>query len=149
MRPWRASLLHSKQSGSMRLSSARAPRRGRRCSSPSRCFTIGSACTQPWATARRLRRGPAWRQSPYQRRPDILIYPFHTKGEAQNERGNRGPRLRCAMREYRHIYDRRDRQELHALNPYAGELWAKALEQAVEKAGIAGQPWFVTIIDDD
>ena len=24
---------------------------------------LGSACTQPWATARRLRRGPAWRRS--------------------------------------------------------------------------------------
>src|SRR5215210_7012932 len=64
----------------MRLGSAPAPRRGRRCSSTSRYFTIGSACTQPWATARRLRRGPAWRQSPSERRPDILIYPLHTKG---------------------------------------------------------------------
>jgi len=45
-----------------------------------RSCTTDSACTPPWATARRLRRGPAWRQSPYERRPDILIYPLHTKG---------------------------------------------------------------------
>src|SRR5829696_779245 len=28
-----------------------------------------------------------------------------------NERGNSGPRLRCAMREYRHVYHRQDRRE--------------------------------------
>src|SRR3954451_5375899 len=80
MRPWRASLLHSKQSRSMRPSSARAPRRGLRCSSTSRCFTIGSACTQPWATEPRPRLAPAWRRSPCARQPDILISPLHTKG---------------------------------------------------------------------
>src|SRR5215207_4258169 len=64
----------------MRLGSAPAPRQGRPCSSLSRCFTIGSACTQPWATALRLRRGPAWRPSPCALRRDILIYPLHTKG---------------------------------------------------------------------
>src|SRR5215210_5641433 len=42
--------------------------------------TTGSACTQPWATALRLRRGPAWRRSPCALRRDILIYPLHTKG---------------------------------------------------------------------
>src|SRR3954463_3437285 len=80
MRPWRASLLHSKQSRSMRPSSARAPRRGLRCSSTSRCFTIGSACTQPWDTEPRPRLAPAWRRSPCARQPDILIAPLHTKG---------------------------------------------------------------------
>src|SRR3954469_3634871 len=80
MRPWRASLLHSKQSRSMRPSSVRAPRRGRRCSSPSRSFTIGSACTRPWDTEPRPRLAPAWRPSPYAQRRDILIYPLHTKG---------------------------------------------------------------------
>src|SRR3954451_11679548 len=80
MRPWRASLPRSKQSGSMRLGSAPAQTRGRRCSSISRCSTIGSGCTQPWATALRLRRGPAWRRSPCALRRDILIYPLHTKG---------------------------------------------------------------------
>src|SRR3954470_17257792 len=79
MRPWRASLPRSKQSGSMRLGSAPAQTRGRRCSSISRCSTIGSGCTQPWATALRLRRGPAWRRSPCALRRDILIYPLHTK----------------------------------------------------------------------
>jgi len=62
--------------------------------------------------------------------------------------GESGVRLRCAMREYRHVYDRRDRQELHALNPYAGAIWAAALEEAVAATGIEGQAWFVTIIDD-
>src|SRR3954469_6682509 len=80
MRPWRASLLHSKQSRSMRPSSARAPRRGRRCSSTSRYFTIGSACTRPWDTEPRPRLAPAWRRSPCARQPDILISPLHTKG---------------------------------------------------------------------
>src|SRR4051794_24082298 len=80
MRPWRASWPRSKQSGSMRLGSAPARRRGRRCSSISRCSTIGSACTQPWATAPRLRRGPAWRRSPCVRQHDILIAPLHSKG---------------------------------------------------------------------
>src|SRR4051812_5682915 len=80
MRPWRASLPRSKQSGSMRLGSAPAQTRGRRCSSISRWFIIGSGCTQPWATALRLRRGPAWRRSPCALRRDILIYPLHTKG---------------------------------------------------------------------
>src|SRR3954466_3627930 len=80
MRPWRASLLHSKQSRFMRPSSARAPRRGLRCSSTSRYFTIGSACTQPWATEPRPRLAPAWRGSPCPRRHDILISPLHTKG---------------------------------------------------------------------
>src|SRR3954453_8081681 len=80
MRPWRASLPRSKQSGSMRLGSAPAQTRGRRCSSISRCFIIGSGCTQPWATALRLRRGPAWRRSPCALRRDILIYPLHAKG---------------------------------------------------------------------
>src|SRR3954454_8955788 len=84
MRPWRASLPRSKQSGSMRLGSAPAQTRGRRCSSISRCFTIGSGCTQPWATALRLRRGPAWRRSPCALRRDILIYPLHTKGGGPN-----------------------------------------------------------------
>ena len=64
------------------------------------------------------------------------------------EKGESGLRLQCAMQEYRHLHDRRDRWELHALNPYAGALWAKALEQAIAVAGIKGQPWFVTIIDD-
>src|SRR4051794_34537842 len=44
------------------------------------CCTIGTGCTQPWATALRLRRGPAWRRSPCALRRDILIYPLHTKG---------------------------------------------------------------------
>src|SRR4051812_18645604 len=64
----------------MRPSSARAPRRGRRCSSTSRSFTIGSACTRPWDTEPRPRLAPAWRPSPYALRRDILIYPLHTKG---------------------------------------------------------------------
>src|SRR4051812_35533664 len=64
----------------MRPSSVRAPRRGRRCSSPSRSFTIGSACTRPWDTEPRPRLAPAWRPSPYAQRRDILIYPLHTKG---------------------------------------------------------------------
>src|SRR3954464_12728866 len=80
MRPWRASLLHSKQSRSMRPSSVRAPRRGRQSSSTSRSFTIGSACTRPWDTEPRPRLAPAWRPSPYAQRRDILIYPLHTKG---------------------------------------------------------------------
>ena len=36
--------------------------------------------TPPWATAPRLRRGPAWRRSPCVRQPDILIYSIHSKG---------------------------------------------------------------------
>src|SRR3954471_10386327 len=64
----------------MRPSSARAPRRGRRCSSTSRYFTIGSACTRPWDTEPRPRLAPAWRRSPCARQPDILISPLHTKG---------------------------------------------------------------------
>src|SRR5688572_25639397 len=59
---------------------ARAPRRGRRCSSTSRSFTIDSACTRPWATEPRPRLAPAWRGSPCARQPDILISPLHTKG---------------------------------------------------------------------
>src|SRR4051794_10575377 len=42
--------------------------------------TIGSACTQPWATEPRPRLAPAWRRSPCARQPDILISPLHTKG---------------------------------------------------------------------
>src|SRR5215204_7275720 len=60
--------------------SARARRRRRRCSSTSRCFTIGSACTRPWATEPRPRPAPAWRRSPCERRPNLLIYPLHSKG---------------------------------------------------------------------
>src|SRR4051794_36116571 len=45
-----------------------------------RSCTIGSACTQPWATALRLRRGPAWRRSPCALRRDILISSLHTTG---------------------------------------------------------------------
>src|SRR5215207_4983517 len=60
--------------------SARARRRRRRCSSTSRCFTIGSACTRPWATEPRPRPAPAWRRSPCERQPNLLIYPFHSKG---------------------------------------------------------------------
>src|SRR5690349_20740363 len=64
----------------MRPSSARVPRRGLRCSSTSRSFTIGSACTRPWATEPRLRLAPTWRRSPCERQPNILIAPLHTKG---------------------------------------------------------------------
>src|SRR3954469_21097457 len=80
MRPWRASLPRSKQSGSMRPGSAPAPRRGRRCSSTSKSFTIGSACTRPWATEPRPRLAPAWRRSPCARQHNILISSLHTKG---------------------------------------------------------------------
>src|SRR5215212_4514345 len=80
MLPWRAFSPRSRRSGSMRLGSAPAPRPKQRCSSIARCFTTGSACTQPWATALRLRPGPAWRRSPCALRRDILIYPLHTKG---------------------------------------------------------------------
>src|SRR4051794_5357298 len=80
MRPWRASLPRSKQSGSMRPGSAPAPRRGRRCSSTSKSFTIDSACTRPWATEPRPRLAPAWRRSPCARQHNILISSLHTKG---------------------------------------------------------------------
>src|SRR4051812_47384958 len=43
-------------------------------------FTIGSACTRPWATERRLKLAPAWRRSLCERRPDLLIYPLHSQG---------------------------------------------------------------------
>src|SRR3954464_4873541 len=80
MRPWRASLPRSRRSASMRPGSARAQRRGPRCSSTSRCFTIGSACTQPWAIALQPKPGPAWRRSRCARQPDILIAPLHSQG---------------------------------------------------------------------
>src|SRR3982751_6161439 len=68
----------------MRLGCAPAPRRGPRCSSLSRCSTIGSAYTQLWATAPQRRPAPAWRRSPCALRRDILIYPLHTKGGGPN-----------------------------------------------------------------
>src|SRR5215210_1084204 len=99
MHRWRASSPRSKQSGSMRPSSARARRRGRQSSSTSRYFTIGSACTRPWDTEPRPRLAPAWRRSPCERRPDILIYPLHSKGggppfEALNSKLRRAVRAR-------------------------------------------------------
>src|SRR3982751_4607163 len=89
MRPWRASSPRSRRSAFMRPGSAPARRRGPRCSSTSRCFTIGSACTRPWATEPRPRLAPAWGRSLCARQPDSLISPLHTKG-----RGPRDRRLR-------------------------------------------------------
>src|SRR5215203_2115693 len=80
MHPWRASLPRSRRSASMRPRSAPAPRPKQPCSSISRSFTIGSACTRPWDTEPRPRLAPAWRRSPCERQPDILISPLHTKG---------------------------------------------------------------------
>src|SRR3954468_3993019 len=80
MRPWRASSPRSRRSAFMRPGSAPARRRGPRCSSTSRCFTIGSACTRPWATEPRPRLAPAWGRSLCARQPDSLISPLHTKG---------------------------------------------------------------------
>src|SRR3954465_9868291 len=80
MRPWRASSPRSRRSAFMRPGSAPARRRGPRCSSTSRYFTIGSACTRPWDTEPRPRLAPAWRRSPCARQPDVLISPLHTKG---------------------------------------------------------------------
>src|SRR3954470_7961629 len=43
-----------------------------------RSSTTGSACTRPWATAPRPRRGPAWKGSPCARPRDVLIPPLHS-----------------------------------------------------------------------
>src|SRR5436309_8688048 len=46
----------------------------------SRSSTTGSACTRPWATAPRPRRGPAWQGSTCARPRDVLIPPLHSSG---------------------------------------------------------------------
>src|SRR4051812_30009943 len=46
----------------------------------SRSSTTGSACTRPWATAPRPRRGPTWTGSPCARPRDVLIPPLHPQG---------------------------------------------------------------------
>src|SRR3954447_13847214 len=46
----------------------------------SRSSTTGSACTRPWATAPRPRRGPAWKGSTCARPRDVLIPPLHSSG---------------------------------------------------------------------
>src|SRR4051812_17946079 len=46
----------------------------------SRSSITGSACTRPWATAPRPRRGPAWKGSTCARPRDVLIPPLHSSG---------------------------------------------------------------------
>src|SRR4051794_25980799 len=54
-----------------------------------RSSTTGSACTRPWATAPRPRRGPAWKGSPCARPRDVLISSLHSSGGAPVCRSSR------------------------------------------------------------
>jgi hypothetical protein len=64
-------------------------------------------------------------------------------------RGFKGCALKQELRDYEHVFSASRARQLHALNPYAGAKWAKAVDEAIAERGSEGTFWTVTIVSDD